>query len=105
MKDHIHYIRFSQFNPIADFYRKRSNWNKPLSTHLIKKWYDTKIVALKKLGYKENIKADVTGGDHDYMIVDHQRKEWCWWENGFHPFCSSPFPTTHTLDYWSSHRS
>ncbi len=30
----------------------------------------------------------MTGGDDDFICVDTLRKEWCWCENGFFPFCN-----------------
>lgn len=100
--------RFTIFNPIRDFYNLKRNKGKTLSDgksdHLIKQWYADKIARLSKQGYKENKRADVTGGDHDYIVIDHKNQEWCWWENGFYPFGGSALPTNHTLEYWANHR-
>lgn len=100
--------RFTTFDPVCNFYNNPRNVGKTLSNgksdDLIKKWYHNKIGELTKNGYKENKNADVTGGDHDYIIIDHIKKEWCWWENGFWPFCGESFPTDHTLEYWANRR-
>lgn len=37
------------------------------------------------LNYEKS--ADSTGGDEDFIIVDHVNKQWIFCENGFGPFC------------------
>ena len=100
--------RFTLFDPIRDFYNSPEGRNKSLadgkSNDLIQMRYKNKINQLTKLGFKENINADVTGGDHDYIVIDNKNKEWCWWENGFYPFSGQDLPTNHTLKYWANHR-
>ena len=103
--------RFTILNAVREFYNNRSNRGKTLSDgksdRLIKNWYAYQIDLLFRTGYKENKRADVTGGDHDYIVVDHKNKEWCWWENGFWPFCGpfgDEYIKNNTLEYWANHR-
>lgn len=74
---------------------------------IIKSNIKNKIKKLEQKKYNHNLAATYrTGGDNDFLVIDEKRKEYCYWENGFYPFCyESNFPITHNLKYWAEHRS
>lgn len=67
-----------------------------------------KVAELEDLGYTHNhYVTEATGGDNDYIVIDHQNKEFCFWENGFSPFCfddSEELNSKENLSYWSDNR-
>jgi hypothetical protein len=78
-----------------------------VSGQYCRKWYTDEIVRLKKQGYTHNVEAtEMTGGDNDFIVIDHKKKEYCFWENGFSPFCGSDedFPQDKDLNYYAKHR-
>lgn len=99
--------RFTIYDPIYNFYKRNErgpfkdlyNYKNTLLSRYMRR--------LQKLGYKHNVSATyMTGGDNDYLVIDHEKKEYCFWENGFYPFCMPPktFPQKHDLKYWACHR-
>ena len=96
--------RYIIFNPIRDFFENNPTGSlQKEDGYKNRKWFTDKISELTNLGYTESY--DATGGDHDYLVIDSKRKEWCWWENGFYPFCSDEIPTNKNLEYWATHRN
>lgn len=78
------------------------NHEKGMSNWMVK--YTTN---LNKKGYTHNRVASAqTGGDNDFLVIDHKLKQYCFWENGFWPFCYSEkiFPVSKNLTYWATHR-
>ena len=101
--------RYIVFDPVSNWYKNnKNNTTKRVfeqDGYKNRSWWNNKIAELIALGYKEV--DDATGGDHDYIVYDTKRKEWCWWENGFCPFCCNPkeFPKDKNLNYWSECRT
>lgn len=98
--------RYTIYNPLLNFYDEGGKSFKDFQKKFVSIDLECRRHA-NELGYTENIGADVTGGDHDYIILDNENEQFCWWENGFQPFSGdeSCFPTTHNLEYWADHRS
>lgn len=110
-------MRYTVYNPIVNFYKRNKGvgypglskakgyqYDKETGTNI---WLSKYIKRLTNLGYTHCKSAtQVTGGDNDYLVVDHKEKQFCFWENGFAPFCGRPgsFPETHNLEYWADHR-
>lgn len=108
--------RYTIFDSIMNFYnRKKGDYydlikeegykGVPPTYH--RKWDLDKICELEKAGYKHNVNAtERTGGDNDYIVIDHLIKEWCFWENGFYPFTGyyKNFPQNYDLEYWANNR-
>lgn len=95
--------RYIVFNPIRDFYEKYPDGDlTSVEGYKGRRWLTDKISELTRLGYSETY--DATGGDHDYLVIDTERKEWCWWEFGFWPFCGHEIPDGKNLEYWAGHR-
>ncbi len=116
--------RYTSFNCIRNYYNKSSehNYNSLIleegySTRVpvdcqkagrpilyCRKWDADKIAKLEKQGYIHNFNAtESTGGDNDFIVIDHLKKEYCFWENGFYPFCGyyRNFPQDEDLEYHS----
>lgn len=51
-----------------------------------KDFMDLMLKFLKQENFKEVY--GMTGGDDDFICIDTLRKEWCYCENGFMPFCN-----------------
>jgi hypothetical protein len=109
--------RYTTFDSILNFYNKNKNVGYPglclqegykqVPPNYHRKWDLDKISKLEKLGYTHNIAAtECTGGDNDYLVIDHVNKEYCFWENGFYPFIGNyrAFPQDEDLAYWASNR-
>jgi hypothetical protein len=113
-------VRYETYDPILNFYnehknagyadlRKAEGYQTDPETRL-HKWLAVYIKKLEKLGYKHRTAATaVTGGDNDYLVIDHEKKEFCLWKVGFGPFFSylaaRDLPQTHDLEYWANHRN
>jgi hypothetical protein len=104
-----HTQRYEAYDPLGLFYKQnKSGYDefirlKGSITEQVRKF-------VTQIKYKENIVAsDATGGDHDFIILDHKKKEWCWWECGFSPFCQILNNPKYNikgfdLEYWTRQR-
>lgn len=103
--------RYYKIDLINEYYSKNSN--KGYTDLIQEPWYSGNSEVMYKntindltlKGFTENKEADVTYGDHDFIIVDTKNKEWCWWENGFQPFCGlQSYPEDHDLKFHAKTR-
>ncbi len=109
-------MRYTKYDPILNFYKrnkgvgysglcKAAGYQHDQKSGM-NRWFSKYIKRLENLGYRHcKAATEVTGGDNDYLIIDHKKKEFCFWENGFTPFCGDAFPETHDLKYWANHRN
>lgn len=110
--------RYTIYDPIYNYYKRNGllkgydsllkehgyKWN---SEHRMNNWMVVYTNKLNKKGYTHNeLCTEQTGGDNDFLVVDHKKKEYGFWENGFWPFASANgiYPLTHDLSYWAEHR-
>jgi len=104
--------RFDIIDDLADYYDDPNRKGIGFTGYLESRKSQPRESNLSRLktsfpDYEEIKEAtEITGGDNDYIIIDHKKKTWCWWENGFSPFntVNKDFPHKHGLLYWAKHR-
>lgn len=87
---------YEVYDPIAIYYKSHPNaayedlskepgfqWNDEFG---VNQWMTDKIHSLGKM-YKHCEWDSINGGDDDILVIDRKSREWCFWENGFWPFC------------------
>ena len=77
-KWNANYTKFTVYDVIYNYWRNHEQYPTEGLDSLVKRLYKKKIADLTKSGYRENVRADITFGDHDMIVIDHERKEWCW---------------------------